>query len=284
MDRRNSGRPQALTIIIGVLLSTVLGTFFYFRTDLTTAIATFAGLVGTTITLQVESMLREHEVREQASRQERLARQMESTAWMPELLDHTIGAFVVVEQTYGATMAVELARKVFEDCRIQLEDLQRGRYVTSDADESPNSPVHALTERLRDSLLATSSGDDIAWWLDAAVSRNYWRLNTEALKRGVMIKRIFIYRDWTDSLDTLAKAQHVAGVRVLRVAEYQLPPTLRLNMVIWDGNCGLEPQHNSAGEWISSSFTFAARDLSLLLDRFQLIESFAEQWPNSPIA
>jgi hypothetical protein len=54
-------------------------------------------------------------------------------------------------------------------------------------------------------------------------------------------------------------------------------------MVIWDGLCGLEPQHNSAGEWISSRFTFAVRDLALLIDRFTMIEHFAEQWPEAPV-
>jgi hypothetical protein len=279
MDRGNRGRSQMLTLVIGVLLSTVLGVFFYFRTDLNTAIATFAGLTGTTITLQVESLLQEREIREQTTRQQRLVHRIESTIWMPELLDDAVSAFAVIEQTYGATMAVELARKAFDDCRTRLGELQRGRYITSDADESPNSPALPLTERLRDSLLATSSGDDISWWLDASTSRNYWRLNIEALQRGVMIERIFIYRQWTDELDAVAKAQHASGVRVLRVLEDQLPATLRLNLVIWDELCGLEPQHNSAGEWIGSSFTFAAQDLALLLDRFKMIEHFAEQWP-----
>jgi hypothetical protein len=281
MNRTNTGRFKAWTLVIGVALSSVLGAFFYFRTDLTTAIATFAGLVGTTITLQVELLLREREERDRASRQQRLLDRLEAIPWMPDLLDNAIGAYSAVEQAYGATMAVELARKAFEDCRIRVEELQRGHYVTSDADEAPNSPVHALTERLRESLLATSSGDDIAWWLAPSLSRNYWRLNTEALKRGVTIKRVFIYRDWTGPLDALALAQFEAGVQVSRVSEYQLPPILRLNLVIWDERCGLEPRHNAAGEWIASSFTFAARDLALLLDRFRLIESFAERWPLS---
>lgn len=279
MNRGKARRSKAWTLGIGVILSTVLGAFFYFRTDLNTAIATFAGLTGTTITLQVELLLREREEQERVTRQQRLFEQMEAISWMPGLLDQAIGAYTFVEQAYGETMAVDLARKAFEDCRIRLEELQRGQYVTPDADESPNSPVHALTEQLRESLLATSSGDDIAWWLSPSLSRNYWRLNAEALKRGVTIKRIFIYRDWTGPLEGVAMAQHQAGVQVLRVPEHQLPPILRLNMVIWDESCGLEPRHNAAGEWIASSFTFAARDLALLIDRFRLIESFAERWP-----
>jgi hypothetical protein len=279
MDREKPGRSKAWTLGIGVVLSTVLGAFFYFRTDVNTAIATFAGLVGTTITLQVESLLRDREEHEHLTRQQRLFEQLEVIPWLPDLLDHAIGAYTLIEQIYGDTMAVDLARKAFDDCRIRLEELQRGHYVTADADESPNSPVHALTEQLRESLLATSSGDDISWWLAPSLSRNYWRLNVEALKRGVTIKRIFIYRDWSGPLETLAMAQHQAGVQVLRVPEHQLPPILRLNIVIWDENCGLEPRHNAAGEWIASSFTFAARDLALLVDRFRLIESFAERWP-----
>lgn len=279
---RGNDRSPMLTLVIGVTLSTVLGVFFYFKTDLTTAVATFAGLVGTTITLQIESLLQERQSRESASRQQEFMRQIESTPWMPDLLNQAVDSYASIARTYGGTATVlGLAYKAFEDCRTQLSELQRGRYITPDPDESPNSPTHVLTDRLQHTLLATSSGDDISWWLDSSLSRVYWQRNIEAMKRGVTIKRIFIYRDWTAEIESLVEAQHAAGVHIFRVAENRLPAALCLNIVLWDDVCALEPRHNSAGEWIASSFTFAAHELSLLHSRFALIESFAEKWPVS---
>lgn len=279
MGRSSRGRSQAFTLISGVVLSTILGVFFYFKTDLTTAVATFAGLVGTTITLQIESLIQEREARDMVTRQQRLFQRIEMTPWLPRLLDEAVESYADIEHDYGGTMALKLARKAFEDCHAQLAELARGRYGTFDGDESPNSPLNALTEAVRQSLLATSSGDDVDWWLDNAATRNYWRLNVEAAKRGVPVKRIFIYREWTDQIKALADAHFAAGVQVFRVAERDLPPVLCINIVIWDEQCGLVPQHNAAGEWIASNFTFAPQDLALLLDRFALIESFAERWP-----
>lgn len=279
MDRQTQTRSGILILVSGVALSTVLGVVFYFRTDLNTALATFAGLIGTTITLQVESLVRSHRTHEATTRQQRLVAQMESTAWMPELLDHSLGAFNAIERTHGSGMPVELAREIFEDCRHRLEELRRGRYAGGEADESPRSAYYRLTERLHTGMLATSAGSDLDWWQDPAANRILWRLNEQALRRGVSIKRIFIYRTWTDELDAVAKTHQAAGVQVMRVAENQLPPTLRLNLVIWDAACAHEPQYNTAGDWITSTFTFAEQDLAVMLDRFTQIESQAEPWP-----
>jgi hypothetical protein len=177
---------------------------------------------------------------------------------------------------------VGLARRTLEQCQAQLENLARGRYSTADADESPNSPVNRLTAQARGSILATSAGSDLQWWQYSQSTRGYWRLNREAMERGVIIRRILIYRTWTGELEQLAKQQHEAGVQILRVSEEQLPAPLRLNTVIWDDVCAMEPEYNSAGEWINTHFVFGAQDLALSLDRFKLIESCAEPWPDLP--
>jgi hypothetical protein len=140
--------------------------------------------------------------------------------------------------------------------------------------------VYALTERVTRTLWSTNARGDIAWWLDPASSRTYWRLNLDALRRGIAIKRIFIYEEWTPALDALARFQHERGVCVLRVSEDQLPSSLRLNTIIWDGNCGYEPVYSPSGERIGSSFTFASQDLAVMHDKFKLIESCSEAYPD----
>jgi hypothetical protein len=280
MDRQSRTTSQVLTLVAGIAVSTALGVFFYVKTDVATALATLAGLIGTVITLQVESIVHARHLHEEGQRQQLLARRVEAIAGMSELLDHSLSAYGSIEQTYAGTMVPRrLARKAFEDCLSTLRDLQRGHYRTPDSEESPNSPFYALTEQAQRSLLATTARSDIEWWLNTRLSHNYWRLNQEALARGVSITRIIMYQDWTDEIDFLAKKHHEAGVRVMRVVEDQLPPTLRQNLVVWDGASAWEPHYNAIGEWIESSFTFASQDVALMLDRLKMIESCAEPYP-----
>lgn len=283
MERGNHALISALVLISGVLLSTILGVFFYFRTDLSTAMATFAGLLGTTITLQIEALLRGRQSKELVTRHERLLARIESTNWLPDLLDRALAAYGQVGQNYQSGLVASLARRSFENCRMQLESLARGRYSTPDPDESPNSPVYPLTEQVKSTILATTAGFDLQWWQTSQSTRTYWKLNEEALKRGVVIKRVIIYHDWTSELEQLAQLQSSVGVQIMRVDERQLPTALRLNLVIWDNVCAMEPEYNSAGEWINTHFIFSDQDLALSQDRFKLIESCSEPWPQ-PLA
>lgn len=67
-------------LLSGVALSTVLSVVFYFRSDLNTTLAAFAGPIGITITLQVESLVRAHRIHEAVTRQQGMVAQMEATS------------------------------------------------------------------------------------------------------------------------------------------------------------------------------------------------------------
>lgn len=280
MERHGQGRSERVTLAIGVTLSAALGVVFYFKTDLATAMATLAGLIGTTITLQIESIFRERRITESITRQQRLVGQVEAVEWLPGLLDQALSAISAIEHAYGGTTAVDLTRKAFDDCLAQLKDLQRGRYVTSIDD---NKLVFAMTKQVQRTLRATSADAQNLrdFWL-APTGEHYWRLNQGALQRGVAIQRIFIYHTWNDKLEALARKQHDTGVSTLRVALDQLPPALRLNLIIWDDTCGFETRANSTGEFIDNIFTFAPRDLTEMLERYTMIEACAEPWPVPP--
>jgi len=68
VDRDNHHRISVIILVGGALISSGLGVFFYFRTDLSAALATFAGLIGTTVTLQIEVLLRSKQTRELETR------------------------------------------------------------------------------------------------------------------------------------------------------------------------------------------------------------------------
>src|SRR5437868_6540731 len=107
MQRRGSRKSERLALIAGVVLSAVLGVFFYIRTDVATAMATCAGLVGIVITLQVESALRERRLADELTRQQRLISRVESIGWLPDLLDEALDALDEIERRRAGTVAAE---------------------------------------------------------------------------------------------------------------------------------------------------------------------------------
>jgi hypothetical protein len=281
MDGRGQNRSERVTLAVGVIVSVALGVFFYFKTDLATAMATFAGLIGTTITLQVESIFRERRVAEGVTRQQRLVSRIEAVGWLPDLLDQALNSIGVIEETYRGTAVVDLTREAVVECLARLRDLQRGRHITSAGDDSEF--VFAMTQRAQRTLHATSPYTQTARQFSSPIGEHFWLLNQDALRRGVAIERIFIYRRWNDQLEALARRQHDAGVHTLRVAVDRLPPHLRLDLVIWDGTCcGVSNRSNSTGEPIDAVFTFAPDDLVTWRDHYAVIKSRSEPWPAPP--
>lgn len=67
-----------------------------------------------------------------------------------------------------------------------------------------------------------------------------------AIKRGVHVQRIFIYDQWTDDLDSLARKQVSAGVDVRRLDIRKLSPQYHIDMVIWDDSCGYQLRPTTA--------------------------------------
>jgi hypothetical protein len=268
---------ESTVLLVGVLLSAGLGVFFYFRTDVNTALATVAGLVGTTIALQVESLLRERRTDEELSRQQRLILRVEAVNWLPEQLEKMIESIHAIEQTYHETIVPDLVRRIFESFLAQMRNLQRGQFEVPIDD---NWLIYALTKRASEVILATSvDAVDLAWWKSAA-GQNYWRLNQEALRKGVRIRRIFIYHEWGPEHEALARSQSDASVDVLRVQYAQLPAALRLDMIIWDRHCGFQSRINAiGGEAIANSYAFAQQDLNIMIDQYNIIESCAESLP-----
>jgi hypothetical protein len=111
---------------------------------------------------------------------------------------------------------------------------------------------------------------DLEWWLSPLGSK-YWQRLQEAMRRGVHCERIFIFHDWNEDLDRLAREQAGGGVHVLRVHRDKLPPHLRLDLIIWDDDCGYETRSNERGEGQWNYFTFQTEEISQLAISYNLI-------------
>lgn len=268
-------RWEWVPTVAGVLISSGIGAFFYFRTDAKAAFATFAGLLGTAIALQVEMILQSRGRADVQTRQQEMIADIESTSWLPETLEKLLSSVRVVERIYGDTMVPRLAHEAFEDCLGRIRSLQRGHYETPYGDMLL---MYALLEQARESVLATSvSSDDLAWW-SSPHGETYLRLHCEAMRRGVSIQRIFIYDRWTEKHERLARMQHEHGVKMLCVKRSELPPELRLEVIIWDRRVGYEARLNSVGETIVNHYTFAEQDVGVMLNQYRMMESCAKPW------
>ena len=254
-------------LIIGTVTSVILAVLFYVRADVATALGVFAGLLGITITLQVQALVLGQRRTATASRIARAVESMESVPWLTEYVERIVTQIRHIQDHFPET-ASTLSRQTFDECVSRLTDLQRGHFKPTYGDQRL---FLLLTAGVSRAMLATSAQDvDLLWWTSPR-SDKYWELQRQALKRGVQITRVFIYHEWTKPLAQLARMQAQAGVEVYRVERDRLAPGLITDMVIWDRTCGYETRSNAAGQAAENFFTFASQDIDKLSRDFEVI-------------
>lgn len=233
-----------------------------------------AGLQATLITLQVQTLLKHSREQTIETRQLRLIANMEKLEWMPEVVDRLTTSIWRVDQAFPDTQIIAAARSYLERTANDLKELERGhlRIEWEDIDL-----VLAQTAAAKRSLHATSvQGVDLKWWLSRP-GRRYWQAHREALARGLEVERVFIYHSWTDELDSLAREQFEAGVRVLRVDYAELPSRLKSDMILWDNTCGYETQLNAVGDGFRNFFTLDKQDIARMEADYRAVRLQAEE-------
>lgn len=254
------------------MLSIVLTVVFYFIRDLAFAMAAFAGLLGIIMTMQWQQMAKERRRAEHESRLGSMLAKIERSDWLTDEIECMLGSVTKIEQDYPGTPAMAACRQAMADCRARLVDLEAGRFRFPYTD---NELALRMCESMRHEFLAISvSGIDLRWWL-APEGQRYWQIQRDALDRGVTIRRVFIYDEWSDELAAIARAQADAGVRVRRVQQDALPVGARGIMGIWDGGCGLEVSYDASGQAVLFSYSVAEPDLHRLRSQFELVERMA---------
>jgi hypothetical protein len=271
--------PDWFSAILGTVGSVGLAVFFYLRTDLNSALATFAGLIGVMISLQIESMLQTARHNREAERHKELAGRLEQHPWLPSMLSDSLKALEGIHPSIPAHYAEEFATRAFEDCLETLRDLQRGRLRVASTEDV--WLVQRLTEQVKHRLVATTvDTQELDWWSEAT-GQQYVRTQAKGVRRGVDVERIFIYREWTDQHELAVSQQHAVGIQTFRVDRRMLPPRLNLGLVIWDDALALEMEFTSEGEFLAEHITFVDKDISRLSSLYGMIRSIAEPWPPS---
>jgi hypothetical protein len=261
-------------LITGTITSIGLAIVFYIHQDAAEALGVVAGLIGGVITLQIQTLLREQRRIEHETRVGTMMATIDKIAWMPDLMDPMLRAARHVEQEFKGTPAEDACRAAFEQCLGTLADLQRGHFRAPYGD---NGMFLRLIESSERTMCVTSVPSvDLTWWY-APVGRQYWQAQVEALARGVEIRRVFIYEDWSPELDALAREQVEAGVKVRRVEADRLPSGMRVITGIWDDACGHELSYTAGGDAVHDSFTVSPTDLERLTRQFEMIERSATE-------
>ncbi|GAA1397355.1 hypothetical protein ACFQZ4_20210 [Catellatospora coxensis] len=275
--RRLSTRiPQWLPTTLGVFVSAGLSTFFYLKTDVSTGIATLAGLTGITVALQLELLLKSKKAEVEEVRRNRIVAGIEQVSWLPEVLDGMLRHLRQIETAYGNTEVVVLARKAFDDCGYLLTDLQRGLYVPRDG-ESANKLMRELTAAAQTSLRATTSDSELDFWASGA-GRRYLRLHQRNSSGGLNTQRIFIYQRWTARHESIAAEQQALGIEVHTIPLRRLRAAQAIGVIIWDDTAALDLTFNAAGEDIFARFSFARQDVDRLTTLYGAILEEAQLW------
>lgn len=261
-------------LIIGTGLSVGLGVVFYIFPDPDAALGAVAGLLGVVIVIQVQLVLMMLTRARTDTRTGRIVEAIEGSTWLSPVMDEILASTASIEREFGSTPAVMACNQVFQDCHDRLIDLQRGHFSVPYGEMQL---INTLTNNAEKTLWATSVQEiDLAWWLTPK-SQHYWKLQQDALARGVKVTRIFIYHDWNNDLAKLAAAQVQAGVEVMRMRRDDILPQSRTDMIIWDEACAYETRSNAVGEPVLNFFTVARQDLERASDQFRAIRTLAVQ-------
>src|SRR5689334_11730929 len=91
---------QLVIMIIGFAIAVFLGVLFYFRTDIPTALATFALILGGLLTLQVEATFRRIRDEQAETQRGQLIAQVEAIPWLHEFVRDVAGRAVDIKKHY----------------------------------------------------------------------------------------------------------------------------------------------------------------------------------------
>jgi hypothetical protein len=280
MNERPPRFPEWLSLVAGTILSVVLGALFYFRTDLKSAVAAFAGLLGVAIALQLELLLQSRRLAAAQRSRELRAGRIEEVDWLPHVVDGMLTALHGIRDGQPVSLVSDLAKVELESCVERLRDLQRGHLT----DQRPQEMdiVDILTLRTRHHLHATTGEAELTWWLRPE-ARYFLQRQADAVARGVAIERIFIYDVWTELHDEICRLQRKLGIEVYRIEARKIAGISYPDLIIWDDVCALSVDYNSAGDNTNSRFTFVTNEIRKLEHTFRIAKSAAELFePHEP--
>jgi hypothetical protein len=255
--------------VLGIALSAALSISLDLTGAATGVESLLAGLMGTTISLLVDSLAR-------AERRFHLRTLMDGAPWLTSAMVPIVENTKQAIENYPGTRVALEARRRFDRIRTDTDQLRLGRITRLGGDYQDLLGATRTAATRLDTLsnvMPRASGE-LSWW-NSEIGRHYWAVNLEAMRRGVRITRIFAYARLTDDLQQLFDLQRSAGVRVGLLPLGTVDKSLHLNLAVWDGTSAWEGRMSAHGEISENQFTVNPDDLDRLIGAFETCMSVA---------
>jgi hypothetical protein len=180
---------------------------------------------------------------------------------------------------YDHEMLQDAARKYLVSCRDSLDELSRG-YMRVSADDKRLS-LMAIRSTNRHIRAVSITRTDLPTWFTPSGER-YLSENEAAVKRGVLIERIFLYETMSDSLSTLVSRLLAMKTKVFLLPYNRVPAEKRIDMVIFDDTFAVETRTNAEGVFIENLFSANASDIQKRSAEFAFLKGLADEQLNTP--
>lgn len=255
--------------LVGIVISAALIVVLPIINATDFAHSTEISLLGVLISLQYDSLVR-------SERRHGLSSLLQSPPWLfpaAKSIGESTKDMLKLEHN---DLILRMAQSSIKQCSEEFDKLRHGRFQER-ADNYDR--LVGLIEAAKESVLAVTNiyanPDGLDWW-HREVGQNYWRANQEALRRGVAISRIFIYREWSDTLEQLAQDQVRAGVKTYKAQYSRMEADLRINFAVFDMSATWRAEMNAQGEIMRNLFSVSMEDTSELRRTFERIRAHSE--------
>jgi hypothetical protein len=248
-DKLGRWRITAAGILISVIIAVVLELLAHTEELLSVAIV----LIGTTIALQLETIVR-------FQSQSKLEQTVKAIASPRERADLESALI-----SLGSSAATALRSKqdfVAEEAKRLLKDTQRSLKEVADGKvRRPRYDAFLLTRLMKEvkkSLKATTDARDFAFW-ESPQGRQFFNENVAAIKdRRVQIDRIFI-ADVSPQLESVLNRHREAGIHCYILSPSNIDRRMFVNMTIFDDKIMHHDEYSPDGSTTAQIFS-ADRD------------------------
>jgi hypothetical protein len=251
MRGRALGNFLTPSLVVGTLLS-IVSAFLLLAFDVTDFGTSFAiGLAGMTLSAAIDLIDRAEYadvfraptwLRSEVARVGHLSQQV---------LGHRV-------DTLDAELRAVVTRAVGD-----IEQLANGRMERSGSD---TRHMLVLTAEARRRISGVTNvtrrggASRVDWW-SSDFGQRYWRANVEALARGVVVERVFVYEQLDDQLQAIAEEQRRAGVAVHLIDAAAVAPQYRANVVVWDDRCAWEARMDAYANITGNLYSYSPLDV-----------------------
>lgn len=263
-------------LIIGAVTSVIAPVVLYQRGS-GADFSLLVGLIIFVVTLQLQLILTDKDRLNRETLYGKIAAALESTPNSAADARTILDSMERAEQRFHRSPVQDTYRFVLRRISGELAELSEGWMSLP---PSEKRLILGITQRARHFLHAvTVEGPNPAFW-NSGTGRLYVEAQRDAIGRGVEIKRVVVFSDWSPQLDQLAQEQRKMGVQIYRVnVQLLTDPHDRVNIAVWDNFCGFETTSTPDGDTIANRFTIREAEIDRLAETFERVWAVREEIP-----